>query len=440
MKITQPFDFAQGREPVERQMLAFNQPGEAMGKLRTVDPEIAAAIEQEMVQQATTIEMTASTNFPSPAVVEAQGSVFSHKTLEGYPGKRYHGGHHYVDLVETLAVDRAKKLFGAEYANVQPHCGVNANLAVYFAVLKPGDTILGMDLAMGGHLSHGHPASFSGTYFRSFSYGLDPDTEIIDYDEVQRVAQKEEPNMIICGASAYPKIIHFQTFREIADEVGAYLLVDMAHVAGLVAGEAYPSPVPYADFVTFTCYKTLRGGRGGIILCREKYGRQIDAAVFPGVQGSMHVHLMASKAVTFKLAMAPLFKAYSNHVIANARILARDLEDRGYRVVCGGTDSHIVLLDLTAKASTGVQAQDLLEEAGIICNKNAIPFDKRGPETASGIRLGTSAVTTRGFREPEIIQTAEMIDRLISNPDDAKKKEGVRMEVKELCNRFPLEF
>lgn len=409
-----------------------------MEALRIVDPEIAAAIEQEIVQQGMTIELNAATNLCSRAVLEAQGNLFAYKTLEGYPGSRFHGGHHQVDVVENLAIERAKKLFGAEHANIQPHCGVNANLAVYFAVLKPGDYILGMDLAMGGHLSHGHKATFSGKFLKSFSYGVDPQKELIDYDQVHRIARTERPKMIICGGSAYPRIIDFARFRSIADEVGAYLLADIAHIAGLVAGEAYPSPVPYADFVTFTTYKTLRGSRGGTILCKKDYAPKIDRGVFPGIQGSMHVHLMAGKAVTFKLASTASFKAYARQVIENARGLAKALQDRNYRIVTGGTDTHIVLIDLRTTRLTGAEAQARLEEAGIICNKNSIPFDTRSPELSSGVRIGTSAVTTRGFREPEMVALAEMIDALLCGNDIRKQMIEVKQRVKELCRRFPL--
>jgi len=409
-----------------------------METLRMVDPEIAQAIEEETLQQDMTIELNAATNFCSGAVIEAQGNLFAHKTLEGYPGSRYHGGHGRVDVIERLAVERVKKLFGAEHANIQPHSGVSANLAVYFAVLDPGDSILGMDLSMGGHLSHGHKGTFSGKFLRSFSYGVERNSERIEYGEVKRIARKERPKMIVCGGSAYPRIIDFSRFRSIADEVGAYLLADIAHVAGLVAGGVYPSPVPYADFVTFTTYKTLRGSRGGTILCRKAYARKIDKAVFPGVQGSMHVHLMAGKAVTFKLASTPSFKSYAGQVVENARALAKALQERNYRVVSGGTDTHIVLLDLRTTNLTGAEAQKRLEEAGIICNKNAIPFDPRGPESTSGVRFGTSAVTTRGFRESEMVTLAELIDELLPGKAASEQMRQVQEKVRELCLRFPL--
>ncbi len=409
-----------------------------MSHLEVADPEVAAALRDEIARQSLTIELVAATNFVSPAVLEVQGSVFAHKTLEGYPGKRYHGGHRNVDIIERLGVERAKVLFGAEYANVQPHSGVSANTAVYFAVLQPGDGILGMDLATGGHLSHGHAASFSGRVYRAASYGVERASELIDYDEVRAVAVKERPKMIVCGGSAYPRAIDFGRFREIADEVGAYLLADVAHFAGLIAGGAYPSPVPYADFVTFTTYKTFRGSRGGIILCKEEYGPNIDAAVFPGVQGSMHVHLMAGKAVTLRLAMTQQFRDYAQQVVANARALARVLQDCGYRIVAGGTDSHIVLVDLRSKQMTGKRAQEVLEDAGIVTNMNRIPHDPLSANVTSGIRLGSAAMTTRGFGEPEMEETAHLIDAVLSNPSDERTLRDVRGRVRELCLAFPL--
>ncbi len=409
-----------------------------MSQLEAVDPEVAATLKDELARQALTIELVAATNFPSRAVLEVQGSVLAHKTLEGYPGRRYHGGHRNVDVIERLGIERAKALFGAEYANVQPHSGVSANTAVYFAVLQPGDGMLGMDLATGGHLSHGHSASFSGRFYRASFYGVDRGSELIDYDEVLAIASAERPKMIVCGGSAYPRAIDFARFRQIADEVGAYLLADVAHFAGLIAGGAYPSPVPFADFVTFTTYKTFRGSRGGVILCREEFGRKIDAAVFPGVQGSMHVHLMAGKAVTFRLAMTEEFRDYARQVVANARVLADVLRERGYRIVTGGTDSHIVLVDLRAKNITGKQAQEILETVGIVTNMNRIPYDPLGANVTSGIRLGSSAMTTRGFHEAEMEETADLIDTVLSKPRDEKRLEQVRHRVRGLCLRFPL--
>jgi glycine hydroxymethyltransferase len=409
-----------------------------MRELEISDPEIAAALQNELARQALTIELVAATNFASRAVLEVQGSVFAHKTLEGYPGKRYHGGHKYVDVIENLAIERAKKIFRAEHANVQPHSGVSANMAVYFAVLQPGDGILGMDLATGGHLSHGNRASFSGRFYRASFYGVDPDSELIDYDEVSAIASRERPRMIVCGGSAYPRVIDFARFREIADDVGAYFLADVAHFAGLIAGGAYPSPVPYADFVTFTTYKTFRGSRGGTILCKKEFADKIDAAVFPGVQGSMHMHLMAGKAVTFHLAMNQEFRDYSKQVVANAKVLAKALQERGYRIVSGGTDSHIVLVDLRSKKMTGKRAQEVLEDAGIVTNMNRIPFDPLGANVTSGIRLGSSAVTTRGFREVEMEETADIMDAVLSHPTDERTLQESRHRVRELCLRFPL--
>ena len=410
-----------------------------MNDLRFVDPEIASAIDEEKAERALTLELNAAANFSPAAVLEVQGSVLAQRTLEGYPGARYHAGHRQADIIEKIAVERAKDLFGADHANVQPHCGTNANLAVYFAALEPGATILGMDLASGGHLSHGHKASFSGKFFKSVSYGVHPETETIDYGAARALALREKPKMIICGASSYPKTIDFKRFREIADETGALLLADMAHVAGLVAGGVYPSPVPLSDFVTFTGYKTLQGSRGGIILCKKKYARKIDSAVFPGVQGSMHLHLMAGKAVTFKLAQTDAFKRYAEKVVENAGTLAAALEERGYRIVCGGTDTHIVLLDLRSRGLTGSAAQEALENASITCNKNGIPFDPLGPEVTSGLRLGTSAVTTRGLSRDEMSTLAGMIDRVLSNPSRETEIRAVRDQVKEMCLQFPLQ-
>jgi glycine hydroxymethyltransferase len=403
-----------------------------------VDPEIASAIEDEFLKQSTTIELNAATNFPSRPVIEVQGSVLAHKTVEGYPGRRYHGGHRNVDVIERVGIERVKKLFGSEHANIQPHSGVNANLAVYFATLAPGDGILGMELGMGGHLSHGHRASITGKFFRAASYGVDRRTERIDYEAVRRIAHTERPKMVVCGASAYPRVVDFAKFEEIAKEIGAFLLADIAHVAGLVAGGAYPSPVPHADFVTFTGYKTLRGARGGVILCRKKYAQKIDAAVFPGVQGSMHAHLLAGKAISFKLASSDVFKRYARQVVANARALAETLRNRGYRIVTEGTDTHLVLVDLSDQGMSGAQAQGFLEEVNIICNKNTIPFDSQGPELTGGIRLGTAAVTTRGFCESEMESVAEMIDLILSNPAHGMTKDMVKERARELCVRFPL--
>ena len=406
--------------------------------IRLADPEVAEALEQEVLLQATTLELNAAAGLASPAVLAAQGSVFGLKTLEGYAGKRYHAGHRNADTIERLAVDRAMELFGAEHANVQPHSGVNANFAVYFAMMEPGDLILGMDLAAGGHLSHGRKGTFSGKFFRSYSYGLDPKTGRIDYEATERIAHEVMPKMIVCGASSYPRAIDFGRFRRIADATGALLLADIAHVAGLVAGGAYPSPVPHADFVTFTSYKTLRGARGGTLLCRARYARDIDAAVFPGVQGSMHLHHMAAKAVTFRLASTAPFRVYAARVVENARALADALSRTGYRIVTGGTDTHIVLMDLQGLDITGAEAQKRLEAGGILCNKNAVPGDPLGPDVTSGLRLGTSAVTGRGLGPDDMGEIADLIHGALQAETDSKRMRETRRRVRDLCQRFPL--
>jgi glycine hydroxymethyltransferase len=406
--------------------------------IRLADPEVAEALEQEVLLQATTLELNAAAGLASPAVLAAQGSVFGLKTLEGYAGKRYHAGHRNADTIERLAVERAKALFGAEHANVQPHSGVNANFAVYFAMLEPGDPILGMDLAAGGHLSHGRKGTFSGKFFRSYSYGLDPKTGRIDYDAAERTAREVNPKMIVCGASSYPRAIDFDRFRRMADETGALLLADIAHVAGLVAGGAYPSPVPHSDFVTFTSYKTLRGARGGTLLCRSRYARNIDAAVFPGVQGSMHLHHMAAKAVTFRLASTASFRAYAARVVENARALADALSCEGYRIVTDGTDTHIVLVDLQDRDVTGAEAQERLEAGGILCNKNAVPGDPLGPDITSGLRLGTSAVTGRGFEPADMDEIAGLVHEALQAETASKRMREIRHGVRDLCQRHPL--
>jgi len=409
-----------------------------MRDLRIIDPEIADAIHHETKRQALTIDLIASTNFISQAVLDVQASVFARTTMEGYPGARYHGGHQYVDVVEQLAIKRAKKLFGAEHANVQPHSGVSANLGVFVGMLQAGDGILGMKLDHGGHLSHGYPASLSGKYYRASFYGVSPDSELIDYDEMLNIASKEKPRLIIVGGSAYPRIIDFAQVRRIADKVGAYVLADVAHYAGLIAGGEYPSPFPYADFVTFTTQKTLRGVRGGVILCKKKFAKRIDAGVFPGCQGSIHVHLVAGKAVTFRLAMTEEFRKYIRSVVWNAKILASELTERGYRPVSGGTDTHCILLDLRARNLTGKVAEISLDRAGIIVNKNKIPFDPLPANITSGIRLGTAAVTSRGFGEKEMVEIANIIDNVLSSPDDEGTLRKARNQVRELCIRFPL--
>lgn len=409
-----------------------------MTDLARLDPEIAAALNSELRREQDSIELIASENFVSKEVLAVQGSVLTNKYAEGYPGRRYYGGCQYVDVVETLAIERAKALFGAEGANVQPHSGTQANLEVYFSVLQPGDTILSMSLADGGHLSHGSPVSLSGKLFRIVSYGVRRDTERIDYDQVAQLALAEHPRLIVAGASAYPRIIDFARFRAIADSVGAMLMVDMAHIAGLVAAKLHPSPVPYADFVTTTTHKTLRGPRGGMILYREKYAKQLNSAVFPGSQGGPLEHVIAAKAVAFKAAESEEFVAYQRQVLANAASLARALADRGYRIVSGGTDNHLMLVDLSARGITGKDAQSWCEAVGITVNKNAIPFDSLPPNKASGIRLGTPAVTSRGMREADMVEIATLIDETIMAGQNEEKTADIRRRVTALTNRFPL--
>ncbi|GFN34521.1 serine hydroxymethyltransferase [Tepidimicrobium xylanilyticum] len=403
--------------------------------LAKFDSEVMKIIELEVNRQQDHIELIASENFVSASVMEAMGSQLTNKYAEGYPSKRYYGGCEYVDMVENLAIERLKKLFGAEHANVQPHSGSNANLGVYFAVLKPGDKVLGMNLSQGGHLTHGSPVNISGTYFNFIAYGVDKETEVIDYDEVRKIALKEKPKMIVAGASAYPRIIDFAKFRGIADEVGAYLMVDMAHIAGLVAAGLHPSPVPYADFVTTTTHKTLRGPRGGAILCKKEYAKAVDKAIFPGIQGGPLMHVIAAKAVCFGEALTKEFKSYQEQVVNNAKALAASLKERGFRLVSGGTDNHIVLIDVSAKGLTGKKAEMMLEEVNITTNKNTIPFDPQKPTITSGIRIGTPAVTTRGMKEMEMHRIAELIEESLDENED---KEVVKQKVLELCNEFPM--
>lgn len=401
--------------------------------LEVVDKEIFDAIQKEHKRQNEKIELIASENFASKAVMEAMGSVFTNKYAEGYPGKRYYGGCQNVDVAENLARDRAKEIFGAEHANVQPHSGAQANMSVYFTVLNPGDTILGMNLSHGGHLTHGSPVNFSGKMYNIVPYGVNEDG-YIDYDEVEKIALECKPKIIVAGASAYPRTIDFKRFREIADKVSAYLMVDMAHIAGLVAAGLHPSPVPYADFVTTTTHKTLRGPRGGMILCKEKYAKDLDKSVFPGVQGGPLMHVIAGKAVCFKEALTPEFKEYQNQIVKNAKILAKELMNRGFKLVSGGTDNHLMLVDLTNKGVTGKDAEAMLDEVGITVNKNTIPFDKQKPNIASGIRIGTPAMTTRGMKEEEMKTIAELIDRTIKGED----KEKIKADVLKLTSRFPI--
>ncbi len=407
-------------------------------KLAVCDPEIAAAIGEELGRQRNKIELIASENFVSPAVMEAMGSVLTNKYAEGYPGHRYYGGCEYVDKVETLAIERAKKLFGAEHANVQAHSGANANTAVYFAFLQPGDTIMGMNLSQGGHLSHGSPVNISGKYYNVVPYGVTHETERIDYDEFARIAKEAQPKLIVAGASAYPRVIDFERMAEIAHSVGAIFMVDMAHIAGLVAAGLHPSPVPYADIVTTTTHKTLRGPRGGLILCKEKYAKQIDKAIFPGVQGGPLMHVIAAKAVALGEALKPEFKEYAKQIIANCQALAEGLITEGFRLVSGGTDNHLLLVDVRGQKMTGKTAEHLLDEVGVTCNKNTIPFDPESPFVTSGIRLGTAAVTTRGFKEADMKEVAAIIGLVLNNPEDAEKQAEAAQRVAALCAKYPM--
>lgn len=402
------------------------------------DPEVARAIELEENRQRNKIELIASENFVSRAVMAAQGSVLTNKYAEGYPGKRYYGGCENVDIVEDLARERIKKIFGAEHANVQPHSGAQANVAVYFAMLKPGDVILGMNLAHGGHLTHGSPVNISGKYFKFVPYGVDQETERIDYEQVRALAREHRPKMIVAGASAYPRTIDFKTLREIADEAGAYLMVDMAHIAGIVAAGLHPSPVPYADFVTSTTHKTLRGPRGGLILCRGQYAQAIDKAIFPGTQGGPLMHVIAAKAVAFGEAMRPEFNAYQQRLLDNAQALAKALQEEGFRIVSGGTDNHLMLVDVRSKGLTGKEAEHILDEVGITVNKNAIPFDPASPLVTSGIRLGTPAVTTRGMTPAAMRQIAKAINLALEAQNDQGKLAEAHRIVAALCAEFPL--
>lgn len=409
-----------------------------MRRLLNYDPEIAKVLEDERSRQTDKIELIASENFVSPRVLEAQGSVLTNKYAEGYPGKRYYGGCEHVDVAENIARDRACKLFGADHANVQPHSGASANEGVYLAVLKPGDTVLGMSLAHGGHLTHGSPVNISGLYFNFVHYGVDKETEQIDYDEVERLAIESKPKLIVAGASAYSRIFDFKRFREIADKVGALLMVDMAHIAGLVAAGVHPSPVPYADFVTTTTHKTLRGPRGGMILCKEEHAKAIDKAVFPGLQGGPLMHVIAAKAVAFKEALEPSFVEYQKQVVKNAAALAEGLQKHGIRVVSGGTSNHVMLVDMTSLNLTGKAAEHRLDEIGITCNKNGIPFDTQSPFITSGIRLGSAAATTRGFNEEQMGRIAEIISRTLSAEDFEAVKDSIAKDVDALCKEVPL--
>lgn len=403
------------------------------------DKKIQEAIEREAERQLYNIELIASENYVSRDVLEAAGSILTNKYAEGYPSKRYYGGCVHVDEIEEIARERAKQLFNAEHANVQPHSGSQANMGVYLSVLQPGDTVLGMNLTAGGHLTHGHPLNFSGTLYRFVDYGVTKDSETIDYEEVRRVALKEQPKLIVAGASAYPRVIDFEKFREIADEVGAYFMVDMAHIAGLVAAGEHPSPVPYADFVTTTTHKTLRGPRGGLILCKKEHAALLDKKVFPGMQGGPLMHIIAAKAVCLQEAMQPEFKDYAKQVIANCAVMSNTLKEEGFRIVSGGTDNHLILVDVKSSLDmSGKLAEKLLDEAGITCNKNTIPFETEKPFVTSGIRLGTAAMTTRGFKENEFRQVALWISRVLKNAEDEAVREEVRKEVRALTVQYPL--
>jgi len=409
-----------------------------MKHLQKTDPEIYDAIQRETARQHENIELIASENFTSLSVLEAAGSALTNKYAEGYPGKRWYGGCEYVDVVERLAIERAKSLFGAEHANVQPHSGSSANLAAYFALLKPGDTVLAMNLSHGGHLTHGHPMNFSGKLFNIVPYGVSKGSERLDYAEIQSLAKQHRPKMILAGASAYPRVIEFDKFRAIADQVGALLMVDMAHFAGLVAAGIHPNPVPYADVVTTTTHKTLRGPRAGLILCREKYAKAIDSEVFPGLQGGPLEHIIAAKAVALKEASTDAFKAYQKQIVRNASVLAEELKNKGFRIVSGGTDNHLMLVDVTVKGTTGKDASHALDLARITVNKNTIPFDEKSPMVASGIRLGTPAVTTRGMKEAEMKRIAGFISEVLADGKDTARIDDVKRRVGELVEKFPL--
>ena len=408
-----------------------------MDNLKTTDPQVFEAIEKERCREHEKIVLIASENYVSKAVLDAQGSIFTNKYAEGYPGRRYYGGCEYADIVENLAIERAKAIFGAEHVNVQPHSGSQANMAVYFAVLKPGDKILGMNLSHGGHLSHGASVNFSGVLYKNVPYGVNKEG-LIDYDEVRRLALEQRPKMIVVGASAYSRVIDFKTFSDIAKESGAYLMADIAHIAGLIAAGLHPSPVPYADFVTTTTHKTLRGPRGGMIMCRAEFAKAVDKMIFPGIQGGPLVHVIAAKAVALKEAMGEDFRSYQKGVIDNARTLAAELVKKGFRIISGGTDNHLMLVDLTSKGITGRDAENALDQAGITVNKNAIPYDERPPAITSGIRLGTPSVTTRGMGKTEMIEIADLISAVINN---SKEPEAIRANAERvctLCDRFPI--
>lgn len=407
-------------------------------KIGEKDPEIYEILKKELEREEFTLVLIASENYVDEEILAAQGSILTNKYAEGYPSKRYYSGCRYYDEIEQLAIDRAKELFRAEHANVQPHSGTNANLAVYFAILNPGDKIMGLDIAHGGHLTHGTYASMSGRYYRSVTYGVSRENELLDYDEIERIALKERPKLIITGASSYSRVIDFKRFREIADRVGAYFMVDMAHIAGLVAAGIHPNPVEYADFVTATTHKTLKGPRGGLILCRKEFAKIIDSAVFPGTQGGPLMHVIAAKAIAFKNAMSENFRKYQEQIVKNAKALSSYLNRLSYRIVSGGTDTHLFLVDLTQKEITGKDAQDALEESGIMVNKNLIPYDTKSPSITSGIRIGTPAVTARGMREEEMERIGALIDNVLRNMGNRSVIEETKREVRKLCEGFPI--
>jgi len=409
-----------------------------MSFLEKVDPEIYQAIQSETRRQAYHIELIASENFVSEAVLEAQGCIMTNKYAEGYPGNRYYGGCEFVDIAETLAIERCKKLFGADHVNVQPHSGTQANMAVYFATVQPGDTVLGMNLSHGGHLSHGSPANFSGKFYKIVSYGVNRETETIDYDEVKQLAREHKPKLIVVGASAYPRIIDFSKFREAADEIGAVIMADIAHIAGLVATGLHPSPIPLCEYVTSTTHKTLRGPRGGLIMCKQDYAKTLNSRVFPGSQGGPLMHIIAAEAVAFQEALRPEFKEYQKQIVKNAQAMAEELQHQGFRLVSGGTDNHLMLVDLTATGVTGKEAQEALDRAHITVNKNGIPFDTKGPQITSGIRIGTPAATTRGMKENEMREIASLIATVIKNIQNEAKIKAVAEKVQNLCKQFPL--
>ena len=409
-----------------------------MSHLKTVDPEVYEVIRRETEREAHQLELIASENFVSDAVLEAAGSLLTNKYAEGYPGKRYYGGCEFVDQAESLAISRAKKIFGADHVNVQPHSGSQANMAVYLAVMNPGDTMLGMNLTHGGHLTHGSPVNFSGKLFRVVAYGVRPDTETIDFDQVRALALAHRPKLIVVGASAYPRIIEFAPFREIADEAGCMVMADIAHVAGMVAVGLHPNPVPYCEFVTTTTHKTLRGPRGGMILCREDMAKKLNSSIFPGTQGGPLMHVIAAKAVALREAMTPEFHAYQRQILSNAKVFAGTLSNRGFRLVSGGTDNHLLLVNLKDTPLTGKEAEENLERVGITVNKNTVPFETRSPFVTSGIRIGTPAVTTRGMKEPEMERIANMIADVLNAPGDETVEKRVSREVRALCDAFPL--